>query len=175
MGTLHSLGSGLPALGIPVISCPTQGPPSTPAQLKGSSSAPLGQVATPVYIKDLCPAPSFWGPLILEVSSICPGELYPHSLPDQVAMSAPGSSIHTPAYGFIFVCLPGARSHFRDGDLLPRGRVPCDHLPTALPPVPPPHPQAAGAVASWASVHARALRGCCASRPGRSGTAVCSH
>lgn len=49
---------------IPVVSCPTQGPPVPsietfiyPTQPKGSPSASLGQVVTAIYTEDPCPIP----------------------------------------------------------------------------------------------------------------------
>lgn len=58
-----------------------------PAKPKGFPTAPLDQVATPVYTEDPSLSLQLLGILILEVTLICPGEPCPFFVPDQIAMS----------------------------------------------------------------------------------------
>lgn len=77
-----------------------------PSMPRASPSAPLYQVAMPVYTKDPFPAPQLLGTPILEVTHICPGELCPLFFPEQVAMCVClESSIHTPSLR-VHLCVP---------------------------------------------------------------------
>lgn len=65
-----------------------------PVYPRASPSAPLDQVAMPVYTKYPFPAPQLLGIPILEVTHICPGEPCPLFLPEQVAMCVCSGELH---------------------------------------------------------------------------------